>query len=160
MTPLGIHFIIIDCFVYYCWSFRSFCLVGSFVSFRSFCSGRFVGFACFVSFCSRFRLMFLNLVIARGNYQNQSKMPYISANRHIRNSSLNTDNTPFSNSCLFCTVKKKGLFNQQGTLATALYLVRFYISIKNGEKNLQACQNTGQLVKALSVTTHQTSNKI
>ena len=83
MTPLGIHFIIIDCFVYYFWSFRSFCLVGSFVSFRSFRSGRFVGFACFVSFCSRFRLMFLNLVIARGNYQNQWKMPYISANRHM-----------------------------------------------------------------------------
>ena len=121
MTPLGIHFIIIDCFVYYCWSFRSFCLVGRFVSFRSFRSGRFVGFACFVSFCSRFRLMFLNLVIARGNYQNQWKMPYISANRHIRNSSLNTVNTPFSNSCLFCTVKKKAC------LTSRVRLLRLFI---------------------------------
>ena len=109
MTPLGIHFIIIDCFIYYCWSFRSFCLVGSFVSFRSFRSGRFVGFACFVSFCSRFRLMSLNLVIARGNYRNQLEMPYISVNRHINNCYLYTVNSQFSNNCLFCTVKKKKL---------------------------------------------------
>ena len=73
MTPLGIHFIIIDCFVYYCWSFRSFCLVGSFVSFRSFRSGRFVGFACFVSFCSRFRLMFLNFGYCTGQLPKSMK---------------------------------------------------------------------------------------